>query len=101
MAKLTTSISKSDFSKEFMSKWGKRSVKINRSTMNVKMLEILANHLLNEDINIKNELNRYHEVLKSIKEDLENKKVEKMNAIQGDSKLLENLAYKRLKKLYR
>ena len=101
MKKLTTTISKSVPNQEFMDRLGKYSVRIDRSTMDMKMLEILVNHGLNTDDNMKKELDNYNEALNNAKKGFDNKKETERRIIQDDAKHLEEvLAFKKLNELY-
>ncbi|CAG8640440.1 7688_t:CDS:2, partial [Funneliformis mosseae] len=84
---------------EFMNRWGKCSVRIDRSTMNMKMLEILINYGLNID-DLKEQLNQYQDALKEAKKELESKKENERLTIQEDAKTLKKLAYNKLEELY-
>ncbi|CAG8491773.1 7035_t:CDS:10 [Funneliformis caledonium] len=88
-----------NFNKEFMNRWGKCSVRIDRSTMNMKMLEILINYGLNMD-DLKEQLNQYQDALKEAKKELESKKENERLTIQEDAKTLKKLAYNKLEELY-
>ncbi|CAB4480248.1 unnamed protein product [Rhizophagus irregularis] len=83
MIKGTTSIAKSHFNKEFMDRWGNCSVRIDRSTINIKMLEILVKYELNID-DLKEQLNQYNEALGDAKKESDNKKAQERDEKNED-----------------
>ncbi|CAG8724881.1 597_t:CDS:2, partial [Funneliformis mosseae] len=95
----TATIKKGDFNKEFMNRWEKCSVRIDRSTMDMQKLELLINYGLNMDY-LKYQLNQYHDALKEANKELESKKENERLTIQEDAKTLKKLAYNKLKELY-
>ncbi|CAB4409762.1 unnamed protein product [Rhizophagus irregularis] len=99
MIKCTTPIAKPHFNKEFMDRWGNCSVRIDRSTINMKMLEILVKYELSID-DLKEQLDQYNEALKDAKEESDNKKAEERE-VNNDAEFFRKLAYKELNKLYR
>ncbi|CAB5351420.1 unnamed protein product [Rhizophagus irregularis] len=84
MIKGTTSIAKSHFNKEFMDRWGNCSVRIDRSTINIKMLEILVKYELNID-DLKEQLNQYNEALGDAKKESDNKKAQERDEDINDN----------------